>query len=260
MRLSQRVANTRHAIADLRRPDTVASAFAGAEVVVSLAHAVHAEIVLACLPKSCRRVVLTGSVRRHSRLPDPAADAVRTGVAAFEKFRAAQATAEAVWLDPSMIYGAPGDRNVGRILRLLRKWPRWLPLVLPLPAGGRHLVQPVLVDDVVEAIAAAVVRPEAPGAPIVVAGPEPMTYAEMLRHCAAAVGRRITILPIPAPLLAAAASLLSALGRPLPVSAAELRRVGEDKAFSLDDLRRRLGVEPRTFTEGLQLAAERISD
>ncbi len=50
---------------------------------MSLVHAGHAATVLDSLPGSCRRVVLTGSVRRYSRLPDAAADAVRDGAAAF---------------------------------------------------------------------------------------------------------------------------------------------------------------------------------
>ncbi len=255
-RLTARVPDARHAVADLQDQGTITAALAGAQVVVSLAHAAHTRTVLACLPRSCRRVVLTGSVRRYSGLPDAAADAVRDGAAAFEEFRAKQ-TAQAVWLDPSMIYGARGDRNVGRILRILDKWPRWLPVVLPLPAGGRRMVQPVLVDDLVRALMAAIDRPEAPGAPIVVAGPAPMTYAHMLRQCAGALGRHLTILPVPVSLLAAAARLAAALGLALPVSAAELRRAGEDKIFAIDDLRRRLGVEPRPFAEGLRLAMDR---
>ncbi len=53
------------------------------------------------------------------------------------------------------------------------------------------------------------------------------------------------------------ARLGSALGRPLPVNAAELMRAGEDKAFEVADLRRRLGVEPRSFAEGLRLTIAR---
>ncbi len=255
-RLRKRVPNARHAVADLARPETLTPALSGAEVVVSLVHAGHAATVLEALPGSCRRVVLTGSVRRHSRLPDPAAEAVRAGAAAFRDFQS-RSDVEAVWLDPSMIYGAPEERGVGRILRLMLRWPGWLPMVLPLPDGGRRTVQPVFVDDMVEALAAAVSRTEAPGEPIVVAGPAPMTYAAMVRACARAVGRRVAIAPLPAPLLAAIARLGSALGRPLPVSAAELMRAGEDKAFEVADLRRRLGVEPRSFAEGLRLTSAR---
>jgi nucleoside-diphosphate-sugar epimerase len=233
-------------IANLEAPRTVTAALRGAERVVSLAHARFTTAVLAGLPEGCERVVLTGSTRRFSRLPDPAADAVRAGERAFEA-----SGRRGVMLHPSMIYGAPEDRNVNRLLRLIRRWPRWLPFVPPLPGGGRHLVQPVHVDDMLAALASALLRPEAPGPPIVVAGPAPITYAAMVRACAAALGRRAFILPLPLPVLTAAAGLLLRLRVRLPFDAAELRRATEDKCFDVSDMERRLGVRPRDFEAGL---------
>ncbi len=54
-------------------------------------------------------------------------------------------------LRPTMIYGAPGDRNLSRLLALLRRTP-----LLPVPGGGRHLQQPVHVADVADAVLTAV--------------------------------------------------------------------------------------------------------
>ena len=239
-------------VADLDEPQTVAAALVKAEAVVSLAHARFAATVLGALPLSCRRVVLTGSTRKFTALPDPAADAVRAGEAAF------LASGKAgVMLHPSMIYGAPDDRNVNRLLRLFRGWPHWLPVVVPLPGGGRHLVQPVFVDDVVEAFAAAVARPDAVGASIVVAGPAPISYAAFVRACAAAAGRSVAFLPVPTALLIAIAGLMGALGVRPPFGAAELRRAAETKRFDVTDLRARLGVVPRAFDEGLKLKIAR---
>ncbi|MCH7487219.1 MAG: NAD(P)H-binding protein, partial [Proteobacteria bacterium] len=134
----------RHAIADFDHPVSVAKALIGARRVVNLVHARHTGILLDCLPTSCERLVLIGSTRRFTTLPDPAADEVR---AAETLFLSSGVTG--VMLHPSMIYGAPDDRNVNRILRYLKRWPKWLPVPVPLPAGGRRTVQPVFVDDVV---------------------------------------------------------------------------------------------------------------
>ncbi len=239
-------------VADLERIDSIAGALKGVEAVVSLAHARHTGAVLASLPKSCRRVVLTGSTRRFTSLPDPAGDQIR---AAEEAFGAADRAG--VMLHPSMIYGAPDDRNVNRILRYLRRWPKWLPVPVPLPAGGRRTVQPVFVDDVVAAFVGALTRPSAPGAPVVVAGPEPMRYAEMIQTCARALGRRAVILPLPLWLGIAAASILRMIGVRGAPKPAELRRTGEDKAFDVAPLKKRLGVRPRAFAEGLRIKIER---
>ncbi|HVO15416.1 MAG TPA: NAD(P)H-binding protein [Alphaproteobacteria bacterium] len=251
-RLARIAAAVEPRIADLEDAGSVRAALADAEIVVSLAHARFAAAVLDALPVSCRRVVLTGSTRKFTQLPDPAADAVRAGEAAF-----LASGRPGVMLHPSMIYGAPDDRNVNRLLRLFRRWPRFLPIVVPLPDGGRHLVQPVFVDDVVEAFAAAVARPDVVGTSIVVAGPEPIPYAAFVRACAAAVGRRAYILPVPSALLIGVASLLAALGLRPPFNAAELRRAAETKRFDVAALRDRLGVVPRPFAEGLRLKLER---
>ena len=60
-------------------------------------------------------------------------------------------------LHPGMIYGAREDRNVGRLVRLLRAWPRFLPVVVPLPDGGTHTVHPIYFEDLVASIVAATV-------------------------------------------------------------------------------------------------------
>src|SRR6201996_7156210 len=100
-------------------------------------------------------------------------------------------------LRPTMIYGAPGDRNLSRLLTVLARAGRALdlgglavPLVLPVPGGGRRLQQPVHVAARAGAVLAAVERPEAAGRCYDVAGPEPLTFAGLLRAAAAAAGCR----------------------------------------------------------------------
>ncbi len=253
-RLQARVPDAEHRVADFSDPATVAKSLDGIEVVVSLAHARTISTLLAALPQSVRRMVVTGSTRKFTRLPDPAADEVRAGEAAWRAFRdrgAAQGGCEAVLLHPSMIYGAPEDRSVGTILRAFRKWPRWMPAPVPLPAGGRHTVQPVFVDDVVAAFAAAVTVEHVPAEPIILAGPAPIPYREMVRTCAAAVGRRVAVVPVPVGLGAGVLGGLAKVGLRLPVSAAALRRTAEDKAFDVSPMIDGLGVTPRDFASGV---------
>ena len=230
-------------LADLDHPPTVTLALEDAERVVSLAHARYIPALLECLPPRLERLVVTGSTRVFSRLPDPAVEAVRAGERAF-----LAAGIDGVMLHPSLVYGAPEDRTVNRLLGLIRRFP-----VLPLPDGGRHSVQPIFVDDAVAAFAAAVVRPEAPGPPIVLAGPEAIPYREMVTLCARALGRRPLLVPVPVAMLATALRAAETLGLAPPVAAAEVLRSGEDKAFDVAPMVARLGVRPRPFAEGLAL-------
>jgi uncharacterized protein YbjT (DUF2867 family) len=149
-------------------------------------------------------------------------------------------------LRPTMIYGAPGDRNLSRLLTLLPRVP-----VLPVPGGGRHLQQPVHVADVASAVLSAAERPESAGITYDIAGPEPLSFAELLRVAARVVGSRTRFVPVPlSPLVAAARGYELLAARPR-IRAEQLQRLAEDKAFSIEDAARDLGYTPRPFSDGI---------
>jgi uncharacterized protein YbjT (DUF2867 family) len=149
-------------------------------------------------------------------------------------------------LRPTMIYGAPGDRNLSRLLALLPRVP-----ALPVPGGGRHLQQPVHVADVAEAVLSAVERPAAAGTTYDIAGPEPLRFDEMLRISAQAVGSRTRLVPVPLSPLVAAARCYEMLAAHPRIRAEQFQRLAEDKAFTIDDAARDLGYTPRPFAEGI---------
>ena len=235
------------AIADLERPETLTAALAPAHRVLSLAPGRLAGPLLASVPAACDRVVLTGSTRRDGNEEDPVAAGARLAEAEL-----ARSGVAGIVLHPSMIYGARGDRSVGRLLSVVGRWPRRLPLVVPLPGSGRSTVQPVFVDDVADAMVAAILRPNVSGPPVFVVGPEPITYAYMVRSCASALGRKARIVPAPAWLLSGAARIVRA-----PVTAEELLRSGQSQRYDPTPMIDRLGVTPRAFADGLRLKLER---
>ena len=86
-----------------------------------------------------------------------------------------------------------------------------------------------------------------------IAGPAPLPYADFVRAVAAAAGvSRPRIVPVPAAVLLALAPLtrLPGLPRILP---AEIRRLLEDKAFGIEAMRSRLGLDPIPLAAGLSL-------
>lgn len=227
------------------------AALAGADAVVNTAEARFTDAVLAALPPTCRRIVQMGTMRRFLVTQD---EPGRFAAQAEETL--AHCGVPALILHPGLIYGHDDDQNVERVLALMRRWPRAMPLVLPLPDGGRRMVQPVFIDDVVDALVAALARSDAPGPPIAAPGP-PLSYAEMLRLCAGSLGRRPAIVPLPSAALTAAGRLAQRIGLPVPFGAEALARAGEDKRQSADALKERLGVMPRPFAEGLRLKLAR---
>jgi nucleoside-diphosphate-sugar epimerase len=164
-----------------------------------------------------------------------------------------ESSLDATIVRPTMIYGHRGDRNMERLLASLRRWPAW-----PLPGGGHHLMQPVHVEDLAAAIAAAAVTPEAAGRAYDIAGPQPIPFRQIVRTAAAAVGRRPLLVPIP---LAPAIAVLRVYERRTAhprLKAEQLERLEEDKAFDITDARRDLHHDPRSFAEGIGAEAAEL--
>jgi uncharacterized protein YbjT (DUF2867 family) len=228
-------------IADLADPAALRAALGDVGAVVSTAHARHAAAVIAAAPPDARLIFL-GSTRKFTRWPDAHGNGVLAGEAAF-----LASGRNGVMLHPTMIYGATGEDNVRRLAALLRRLP-----VLPLPGGGKALVQPIHQDDVTRAIRAALARRWGGPHSIVVAGPAPLRYADFVRAVAQAAALpppRIVRVPL-APLIAAA--IFSRLLPLLPtIRPAELRRLTEDKAFDIAPMRALLGFEPVPLEIGL---------
>jgi len=156
-------------------------------------------------------------------------------------------------LRPTMIYGAPGDRNLARLLTLLPLVP-----LLPVPGGGHQLQQPVHVADVADAVLSAAERPAAAGHSYDVAGPQPLSFADLLRTCAQAVGSRIRLVPVPlAPLVIAARGYERLSAQPR-IRAEQLQRLAEDKVFAIGEAARDLGYAPRPFADGILAEARAL--
>ena len=138
-----------------------------------------------------------------------------------------------------MIYGTARDRNISRLLRLLDRWP-------VLPVCGNGLWQPVHVDDVADAVVAAVESPRAVDSAYNLAGKAPLRLHGLIRTAARALGRQVWLVPVPLRLAVAAARVTRI------VTPEQVWRLAEDKAFDYTDATRDLGFRPRSFEEGVQ--------
>jgi uncharacterized protein YbjT (DUF2867 family) len=159
-------------------------------------------------------------------------------------------------LRPTMIYGAAGDRNLSRLLTLLARLRRApVPLVVPVPGGGRQLQQPVHAADLAEGVLAAVERPAAVGHSYDLAGPEPLTFAELLRGSAAAIGCRVHLAPVPLAPVVALTRGYERISRRPRIRVEQWQRIAEDKAFPIAAAASDLDYLPRPFAEGIRAEA-----
>ncbi len=248
------VSGARPVAGDLDDPASLDVAFATGqpEALVNLASLGfgHAPAIVAAAEEAgMRRAIFVSTTSVETAL-DSRSKAVR--LAAEETIRASGLD----WtiLRPTMIYGSPADRNMSRLLRLVRRAP-----VVPLPGGGRRLQQPVHVDDLAGAVVAALTAPEAVGQVYDVAGPEPLTLRDVVVHAGEAVGRRPRLVTVPlAPAIGLTRVYERVAARPR-LKAEQLQRLAEDKAFDIGPARRDLGFDPRSFSVGIRQEAEQLA-
>jgi uncharacterized protein YbjT (DUF2867 family) len=96
-----------------------------------------------------------------------------------------------VVLRPSVVFG-PGDQFFNRFASMATVSP-----ALPLIGGGRTRLQPVFVNDVAKAVAAALADPTAAGRVFELGGPQIYTFKELLELTLKEIGRKRLLVAIP---------------------------------------------------------------
>jgi uncharacterized protein YbjT (DUF2867 family) len=236
----------RPVLGDLNDARSLIDAFtaAGCDALVNLASLGfgHASVIIGSAERAgIKRALFVSTTAVTTTLP---ASSKRVRLAAEESIRGS--ALDWTILRPTMIYGDPGDRNLSRLLPLLCRVP-----VLPVP-GSRHLQQPVHAADVADAVLAAAERPDAALQTYDVAGPEPLTFTELLRTAASAVASRTRFVPVPLSPVIAVARGYELLSRNPRIRVEQVRRLAEDKAFVIDDAMRDLAYAPRSFADGIR--------
>jgi len=226
---------------DLERPDDLAPAFDGASHVIHLAHIRYTAALARLVGPKVSRVVLISSQRLFSQVPCPSVAEVRAGE------RAAQAS-QMPWtiLRPTMIYGPGDDGNISQLARHLER-RRWVPVF----GSGRQHHQPVFVEDVVDAALACLDCRDAVGRSYDLAGAASLTYNELLDALGDALGVQPIKIHLPVGVSLAALWGARAVGIPVPITAAQVRRSQEDKICDLEAVQSELGVRTLAFAEGL---------
>jgi uncharacterized protein YbjT (DUF2867 family) len=218
---------------DLDRPETLREALAGQGALVNVASLGfgHAPgIASAAKAAGIARSVFLGTTAVRTALDVP------TKAVRLEAERVVLgAGVGATLLRPTMVYGAPGDRNLERLIRAVRRWP-----VVPIPGTGKGLQQPVHRDDVADAVAAVLPRAGLAGRTFDVPGPAPLTLSDLVRTVARVLGKRRLLVRVP-----------RLLGR-LVATREQLLRIEEDKSADPRPATEAFGFAPRPIDRGLR--------
>lgn len=223
--------------ANLRYPETIARAVAGADVVINAVgilmpsgkqtfEAIHTDGV-----RAMARAAREAGVKRFVHVSAIGADPKSQSVYARTKAAGEKAVLEefpnAVILRPSIVFG-PEDQFFNRFASMAQTMP-----FLPLINGGVTKFQPVFVGDVADAIAAAVEGRATPGTTYELGGPDVLTFRDLLDRVQTYTGRKRFYLRLAPAIAKLQAILMSPLPNALrPITLDQVRLLAHDNVVS----------------------------
>lgn len=149
-------------------------------------------------------------------------------------------------LRPSLIYGR-GDQFTMRLSEAVKISP-----VLPIIGSGKAKVQPIFIEDAVACIAKAVAGDAFLNKVYEIGGPEQLTYEEVTKAIAEAMGIKRPMLHMPMFFMRTMAKAAEAVLTKPPITTEQLLLLQEDNICDPHTIREVFGVEPVGFSEGLR--------
>ena len=200
---------------NIRHHPSIAEALKGADAVVNLVGVLYQEgangfsAVQSAGAAAIAQLAAEAGIENLVHVSAIGADAASDSLYARTKGEGEEAVMKAVptatILRPSIVFG-PEDKFFNRFAAMATTTP-FTPL--PLIGGGKARYQPVYVDDVADAVCAALERADAKGRIFELGGPGIYTFRELMEMMLRAIGRRRFLAPLPVPF----ASLIGFFGQ-----------------------------------------------
>jgi uncharacterized protein YbjT (DUF2867 family) len=156
-------------------------------------------------------------------------------------------------LRSSLIYG-PGDLFTIRLAETIKLSP-----VLPVIGTGQSKIQPIFIDDVIECIRKISMSGSYLNEIYEIGGPEQLTYEEVTKAIAAALGIKRPAVHMPLFFMKTMAKVAETVLQNPPITMDQLIMLQEDNVCSMRDIREVFGIEPVKFKAGLQKFLSQVS-
>ena len=222
------------------------SAMEGVDCLIHLAGMqFYKNILDVCIANEVRRIILIGSAHIYSKVDKAKArmlmEANETVTEYSHKY-----DLQTTIFQPTMIYGSSRDRNISKIINIIRKYH-----ILSVFGDGKCLRQPVHVRDVVSAIIASIDSPESFGKIYDIGDSFPLSYNEMVQIIAKELQTSLQLVHVP---IGIALSLLKVCKPLRRVLTKELiLRFAEDRVVNIQPAIKDLNYQPCSFEEGVKL-------
>ncbi|MCH2392194.1 MAG: NAD-dependent epimerase/dehydratase family protein [Nitrospinales bacterium] len=149
-------------------------------------------------------------------------------------------------LRPSEVYGERVGDSINRLIRWIQRY-----IFVPVIGTGTCKLSPVFIDDVVSAIALSIFNKELESETIVLAGPEELTYDDLVDRVAAYFGVKRIKLHLPAGLIRFGITVMAKLGMDILVPD-QISRLLCNKSFNINLAKEKLDYSPRVLEEGIK--------
>lgn len=241
-------------LGDLNNRDLMVRALAGVDTVIHLAALTKSKkesdyldtnvvgtknLLDACLEQGVEKIIHVSSQ----------AASLTGGSYSRSKLEAEECVKESslkwVILRPSQVYGQ-GDDSIERLIWWIRSYA-----CVPVIGAGESKLSPVYIDDVVSAMALSIFVDEIENETIVLAGPEELTYDDLVDRIACYFGVKRFKIHLPEGLVKLAVAVLSKLGMDLLVPD-QIPRLLCEKFYEIDLARTKLDYSPRYLEDGLE--------
>lgn len=231
---------------DVSQPAALSASMQGADALINLVSLGlgHTDSILrAAKNAGIRRAIFISTTAIFTSL-HPASKSIR-----LDAERAIQSSGlQYTILRPTMIYGGPRDRNMWRLIRVMRSSP-----MVPIFGDGNSLQQPIHVDDVAQAVLGCLRSEHTICMSYNIAGKHPLTYNQVIDTIAALMHERVSKLHIPHVPVATLMKFLERFGISLPIKAEQVMRLNENKNFDYAEASNDFGFAPLSFEEGIKM-------
>ena len=142
---------------------------------------------------------------------------------------------------PTLMFG-PGDEVLTALAGIMRLSP-----FMPVGGTGRNRFQPIHVDDVARCLAMAVDRTDLKGKTVELGGPEQLSYSNILKKVAQALGKRLIRLPLPLWAMYPPVLLMELLLPRAALTVEMLKMLSRRGVSELGGVERTFGFTPKTL-------------
>ncbi len=149
-------------------------------------------------------------------------------------------------LRPSEVYGERVGDSINRLISWIQRY-----IFVPVIGAEACKLSPAFIDDVVSAIALSIFNKELENETIVLAGPEELTYDDLVDRVAAYFGVKRFKLHLPAGLIRFCITVMLKLGMNTLVPD-QISRLLCNKSFRIDLAKEKLDYSPRALEEGIK--------